>query len=517
MTWSLVIIDDGITNATQRQLGKSTTLEFDFYYGVSETDDGVANTHGNKVFQAALQVSRAYNVVDLKVASASLGDYGYIETELALRAVIDRPEVKVGAINMSFGGAVYPHEFADEISQLAARGIISVVAAGNGGSDRSLEAPSYPAALPDVICVGSHDGSGNPSDFSQNGRQIDILADGEDVPRPGVDGTSFATPRVAATITHVQAIVDGLTGHVLSIAQMVDALQQGGAGLKSQPDPADGQTRYFLHNHNGSLDYAWSHYGGSQARALEYVASHRDLIAAIGTNADAGRLHFERLGSIEERGITFDGLSYVAANSDLLAVFGTDELGSARHYIAIGQREGRATTFDSLDYIASYGDLISAVGANEAVGTFHYVSSGYREGRTTSFDGLDYIASYGDLIAAFGTDGRSGSIHFIQNGFREGRSASFDGLDYIASYGDLITAFGADEQAGGTHFIARGNGEGRVRDSFDERQYHANYADLRAAFGTDLEAATRHFINAGYAEGRTDDPLRTGASTDFLI
>ena len=52
--------------------------------------------------------------------------------------------------------------------------------------------------------------------------------------------TLGATPRVAATVTHAQAIVHGLTGGLLNVDQMVDVLQLGGAGPKSKPDPADG-------------------------------------------------------------------------------------------------------------------------------------------------------------------------------------------------------------------------------------------------------------------------------------
>ena len=351
-----------------------------------------------------------------------------------------------------------------------------MIAAGNDGDQFSLESPLYPAALRNVIAVGSHDGAGNPSDFSQNGRSVDILADGEDMPRAGLDGTSFAAPRVAATVTHVQAIVFGLTGHVLNANQMIDVLQLGGAGPRSKPDPADGHTRYFLHDHVRSMDYAWSHYGGSPTKALEYIASHQDLIAAFGAEPLAGQRHYERAGSIEERSITFDALPYLASN----------------------------------------GDLIAAFGANEQAAAAHYITAGLREGRSITFDGLDYVASYGDLIAAFGADEQSAATHFVTAGFREGRSITFDGLDYIASYRDLIAAFGPNEAAGATHFITSGSRESRLPGDFDEDQYLENYADLRAAFGNDTEAATRHYITNGWAEGRTDEALvRTGA--DFLL
>ena len=93
----------------------------------------------------------------------------------------------------------------------------------------AIEAPGYPAALADVIAVGSHDGQGVPSEFSQNGPGVDVLADGEHVPGSGPGGTSFAAPQVAATVTHVQAIVAWPDRpQLLDVAQMIDVLQRGG-------------------------------------------------------------------------------------------------------------------------------------------------------------------------------------------------------------------------------------------------------------------------------------------------
>ena len=70
--------------------------------------------------------------------------------------------------------------------------MIPVASSGNDGSEFSLESPHEPASLPFVIAVGSHDGSGRPTWFSQNGPAVAVLADGEDMPREGVDGTIFA-------------------------------------------------------------------------------------------------------------------------------------------------------------------------------------------------------------------------------------------------------------------------------------------------------------------------------------
>ena len=436
MTWSLVIMDNGITNRLQARAGKPTVAEWDFYDRHSETDDGIRTTHGNSVLLSALGVSRAYDVVDFKVATPVYeASYTPQAIEAALRSVLaSAAGPTVGAINMSFGGYGYPHRFADEIDQLAARGVLCVVAAGNDGTSDRFERALYPAALPSVICVGSHDGNGRPSFFSSNGRMVDVLADGENVPRPGSHGTSFAAPQVAATVTHVQAIVDGLTGDVLGAAAMIGVLQQGGAGPRSRPDPADGRTRYFLHDHDGSLDYAWSHYGGTPTLALEYIASHPDLIFRLGADARAGQLDYERQGSIEQRAITFDALDYIASHGDLITAFGTNADAGASHYIHAGYGEGRTVTFDGLEYIASHDDLIAVYGPNEQGGADHFIRYGFGEDRDPDrFDAAQYLANNPDLQAAFGTDLEAATLHFITNGIFEGRSD-----EAVAAAGDFL-------------------------------------------------------------------------------
>ena len=67
MTFSLAILDEGITNATQARLGKQTVFEFDFLKGDTDTDNGIARTHANRVFEAALNVSHSIDILDLKI------------------------------------------------------------------------------------------------------------------------------------------------------------------------------------------------------------------------------------------------------------------------------------------------------------------------------------------------------------------------------------------------------------------------------------------------------------------
>ena len=69
-----------------------------------------------------------------------------------------------------------------------------------------------------------------------------MLADGENFPVAGSDGTSFAAPQVAAGVATVQALADTALEQRLTFDEVVDVLQQGGAAALSAPDPANGVT-----------------------------------------------------------------------------------------------------------------------------------------------------------------------------------------------------------------------------------------------------------------------------------
>jgi subtilisin family serine protease len=109
-------------------------------------------------------------------------------------------------LNLSFGPPRSALRPSDPIPHQAvvryalARGCIPVAASGNSGDWMAY----YPAALPEVIAVGSVGADGRPSSFSCRGEHVALAAPGEQVPCAGIDGyqfntgTSFAAPFVAA-------------------------------------------------------------------------------------------------------------------------------------------------------------------------------------------------------------------------------------------------------------------------------------------------------------------------------
>ncbi|WP_428697458.1 hypothetical protein [Stappia sp.] len=240
-----------------------------------------------------------------------------------------------------------------------------------------------------------------------------------------------------------------------------------------------------------------------------YVASHSDLITAFGNSAVPGAQHYVESGFSEGRARdSFDEWSYLASNTDLVTAFGGSTAPTAEHYVRYGFGEGRPLdAFDEWSYVASHSDLITAFGNSADPGARHYVESGFGEGRALdTFDEWSYVASHTDLITAFGNSAAPGARHYVESGFGEGRALdNFDEFRYIASNVDLLQIFGTDGAMGTQHYVEYGFGEGRSTTGFGVDQYLANYADLQSVFGSDYLGATIHYIEYGFTEGRTDD------------
>src|SRR6185436_17405125 len=90
------------------------------------------------------------------------------------------------------------------IVDMAARGVVFVAAAGNGGPGASA---GYPAAYKEVIAVTAVDRKGGSYDHANRGDYIDVAAPGVQIrtslppAREGVlSGTSFAAPFVTGVI-----------------------------------------------------------------------------------------------------------------------------------------------------------------------------------------------------------------------------------------------------------------------------------------------------------------------------
>lgn len=135
-------------------------------------------------------------IMPLRVLDASgMGTYSDIAA-----AVVYAADNGARILNLSLAGAQNSEILADAINYAIMRGAIVIAAAGNYNTN----IPFYPAALPNVVAVGSVDSNLQRSSFSNYGPHVGVQAPGRDIltTAPNGDyqmmtGTSFASPQVA--------------------------------------------------------------------------------------------------------------------------------------------------------------------------------------------------------------------------------------------------------------------------------------------------------------------------------
>ncbi|CAO3455516.1 calcium-binding protein [Azospirillum largimobile] len=177
------------------------------------------------------------------------------------------------------------------------------------------------------------------------------------------------------------------------------------------------------------------------------------------TNVEYIRFYDRTVASSSAAG--FNALGYLASNRDLAAALGANESGAFDHYVQSGYSEGRSTSFNAVGYLAANRDLAAAFGTNTVAATRHYITSGRLEGRSTSFNAMGYIAANPDLIRAFGNDTTAAALHYATTGRLEGRSTTFNTAAYLSRNPDLQRVLGSSETAAISHYVAFGYREGR--------------------------------------------------------
>ena len=140
-------------------------------------------------------------------------------------------------INMSFAG---PRDslLEESIKAAAARGAISVAAAGNGGPQA---APAYPAAYPGVIAVTATDVADHLYSQANRGSYISVSAPGVDVLAPSGDhahqllsGTSYAAAHVSGIIALMIERYPALDAGTVRLALAAAAVDLGPPGRDDQ-------------------------------------------------------------------------------------------------------------------------------------------------------------------------------------------------------------------------------------------------------------------------------------------
>lgn len=152
-------------------------------------------------------------------------------------------ELDVDIINVSQSGDHTP-AYHEAVQEAQDAGILIVAAAGNGQPNST---PSYPAAYPGVLAVGSTDRDDRPAAFSQSadGMEVSVAAPGEQILRLEPSGqqgqafktdrgTSYSTPMVTGLAALVMERYPDLTAEQVKRRIETTADIPGG---RSVPDP----------------------------------------------------------------------------------------------------------------------------------------------------------------------------------------------------------------------------------------------------------------------------------------
>lgn len=219
----------------------------------------IAATGNNGVGIAGI----AYNskILAIKV----LGGDGSGDTSKIANGILKAQELGAKVINLSLGGPQSSSVLKSAVDTVTQKGALVVVAAGN----ENTQNPSYPAAYPNALSVGSTTSSDARSSFSNYGSTVDIAAPGSDILSTTEktykkhSGTSMASPHVAAgaalllgknpalTNTQLRQILtstgdaaSGFSNSAVKRMNVVKALAavQGGGSTSPTPAPGPGDT-----------------------------------------------------------------------------------------------------------------------------------------------------------------------------------------------------------------------------------------------------------------------------------
>ncbi len=222
----VAVIDSGVTVGAD---GPANVLQgYDIFERDNDPSDSAAPTqspsgsHGTHVAGTIAQLTNngvgvAGVAPGASILPVRIGDYRGVSSENIAAGIIWATDNGAQVINMSVGGSSYARVVDEACRYAYDKGVVVVASSGNDGFDGKV---SYPAAYPTVIAVGAHDGNNKETVYSNNGKELALLAPGgdttQDVGHDGqpdgilqgtitgkgwgyaqMEGTSMASPHVA--------------------------------------------------------------------------------------------------------------------------------------------------------------------------------------------------------------------------------------------------------------------------------------------------------------------------------
>ncbi len=238
------IIDSGIDRNHEDLVGNSANMTgiYDSGTGNWYTD---GNSHGTHVAGTIAAVNnsgmgvvgvnsnRRLKLHIVKVFSAS----GWAYSSTLASAANQCASYGANVISMSLGGGSPNTTESNTFANLASRGILSIAAAGNSGNSTI----SYPAGYASVMMVGAVDEYKQWASFSQYNTKVEIAGPGVNVlstvplavkgtKYAAYNGTSMATPHVAAVAALVWSYFPTCTGNQIRTTLGKSALDLGTVG-----------------------------------------------------------------------------------------------------------------------------------------------------------------------------------------------------------------------------------------------------------------------------------------------